>query len=264
MAWFEVNRMSKVFGAGKKSGFGVRAINDLTFSMDRGEIVAVIGPNGAGKTTLFRLIMGLEKPNSGEIIFDGEALSRLPTYKRVSKGLTCTFQIVRIFGELTVLENVMIGRHSKSNKEWISVVLRTRSSLEEEKLIQTTSYELLKLVGLQEKATYIAGDLAIAEQRFIELARALGSEPKMLLLDEPASGLDYGEMDQTKEIISSIRNRGTTILLVEHNMDFVMDLSDRIIVLNYGEKLAEGSPEEIKRNKDVLKAYLGGILDDEN
>lgn len=257
MSLLQIKNITKNYGGSYSKGIGVTALKDVSFLVDNKMIVSIIGPNGAGKTTLFKIVLGLENANSGQIYFSDKLVSDYPPHERVKVGITCTFQIVRIFKGLTVLENVMIGRHSKSKKEWISILCRFPSAVQEERQILNTSTNVLELVGLKDKMHKIAGNLTLAEQRFVELARALAAEPSLLLLDEPTSGLDLKEIEETKNIIRSVKEKGTTVLFVEHNMDVVMDLSDRIVVLNQGEKIAEGIPETIRRDKNVLKAYLG-------
>jgi branched-chain amino acid transport system ATP-binding protein len=240
---------------------GVTAVADLSFTVDAGQIKAVIGPNGAGKSTLFNIIAGVTKPNSGRVSFEGERIDHLPTFKRARLGIARTFQNLQIFREMSVLENVMAGRHMRGGVGSMRALLGGRSVQTEEGAIAATAMSLLSRFHLAEKAEAQAGTLSFGEQKLLELARALACEPSLLLLDEPAAGLPHAEADRLGEIISDLNRRGMTVLLVEHNMRMVMSLAHDVLVLNNGRRIAEGAPEEVRRNPGVLAAYLGEVAD---
>ena len=244
---------------GMKFG-GVAALTDVSFSVKAEYIKAVIGPNGAGKTTLFNLITGVYKPTSGKIVYGGQDISGAPPNAVAALGITRTFQHVELFSNMTVLENVMVGRHVKSDSGFLSCALRLPSMISEERQIQERARHYLDFVGLSERADHMALSLPLGHQRYLEIARALAVEPKLLLLDEPAAGLDEKETEDLGDLIRKIRNSGVTILLVEHDMSLTMEISDEIVVLDYGKKIAEGTPREIQYNKKVIDAYLGGGL----
>ncbi len=245
-----INSVSKSFG-------GVRALADITFSLNAGTITGLIGPNGAGKTTLFNLITGVFPADSGEMHFDGQPMTRQPVHERVRWGIARTFQNVELFESMTVLENILVGRHTRIHYGMLASMIRNPGVYRKEKTAVGKALDLLDFVGLREYAYRQSGDLAFGWQRLLELGRALASRPRLLLLDEPAAGLNIVETMQLGELIKKIRNQGITILLVEHDMSLTMDVSDRIIVLDQGQKIAEGSPREIQENKAVMKAYLG-------
>jgi len=233
------------------------AVLDLDFSVKAGEIVAIMGPNGAGKTTLFNLISGALSPTKGDIHFAGQKVTGLKPHIITSLGLARTFQSVQIFGNMTVAENVMVGRHVKSRYGLLEAALRVPRARHEERMIRKRAVDELARVGLHMKADEPAVSLPFGQQRLLELARALATEPCLLLLDEPGSGLSHPEKDDLTLLIRSIRDQGLTVLLVEHDTRFVMDLADRIVVLEYGQKIAEGTPAEIQANRRVIAAYLG-------
>jgi ABC-type branched-subunit amino acid transport system ATPase component len=243
-----VEHVHKAFG-------GVNAVQDLSFEAGRGQIVAIIGPNGAGKTTLFNMISGVFPPDRGEIWFQGQRIDRLPAHRIAKLGVARTFQNVQIFSNMTVLENVEMGRyrHEHANIVRAGLGLARR----EEEQTRTIAMQRLKRVGLAEKAYLPAPNLPLGEQRQLELARALALEPDLLLLDEPTAGLNALETVRLAATISRIQANQVTILLVEHDMNLVMSVADWVIVLNYGEKLAEGRPNEVQHNPLVLEAYLG-------
>ncbi len=247
----EVSGIWKTFG-------GIVALMDISFTVKKGEIKAIIGPNGAGKTTLFNVITGVYTPDRGSIKFNGELISKMSSHKIAMKGVSRTFQNVELFGHMTVLENVMVGRHARTKSGFISSGLKLPSTVREEKSIREKAQEILDYVGLGRRANELASSLPIGEQRILEIARALATEPKLILLDEPASGLNEAETKSLSRFIVKMRDElGITVILVEHDMGLVMDISETIVVINFGEKLAEGTPEEIRNNKLVIDAYLG-------
>ncbi|MFG1202546.1 ABC transporter ATP-binding protein [Xanthobacter aminoxidans] len=236
---------------------GVTAVDDLSFRVKAGEIKAVIGPNGAGKSTLFNMIAGVTRPTDGTITFDGARIDRLPTHERARRGIARTFQNLQIFRELSVLENVMVGRHLRGRATTLSALLHVPSVGAEDRAMEATAMALLERFGLAAKATVPAGSLAFGQMKVLELARALASEPRLLLLDEPAAGLPHAEADKMAETIRHLNRDGMTVLLVEHNMRMVMSLSHDILVLNNGRRIAEGTAEDVRRHPEVLSAYLG-------
>jgi len=246
----EVKSLRKEFG-------GLLAVFDVSFGVEPGELLAIIGPNGAGKTTIFNLLSGVLKPTGGSIRFAGRLVNDLEPHAITRLGLTRTFQSIRLFGNMTVLENVMVGRHVKSRCGVLSAALRLPHARREERAIREQAMARLARVGLETKAEEDALSLPFGQQRLLEIARSLASEPRLLALDEPASGLNHMEKLELDRLIRSIRDDGVTVLLVEHDMQFVMDIVDRIIVLDYGQKIAEGTPAEIQTNKRVIAAYLG-------
>ncbi len=247
---------------------GLRAIDNLDLFIRRGEIVALIGPNGAGKTTVFNCLTGIYKPTAGEMLArspkTGEArrLNGLKPNQVTASGLARTFQNIRLFGNMTVLENIMIGRHCRTSAGISGAILRNPGTREEEKRIVQDSYEVLKKIGLSRYVNDYAKNLPYGAQRRLEIARAMATEPFLLLLDEPAAGMNPQETDELNDLIIGIREEeGITIFLIEHDMKLVMSLSDRIYVVDYGKKIAEGRPAEIKHNPAVIKAYLGEEVD---
>jgi len=246
----EVTGLHMVFG-------GLVALMDLDFAVPQGVIKAVIGPNGAGKTTIFNIITGVFPPTSGQIVFKGRKITGLKPYQITPLGVSRTFQTVELFGHMTVLENVMVGRHVRSRRGIISAGLRLPVMRREERAIREQARACLDLVGLADKAETEAGNLPLGEQKALEIARALAAEPELLLLDEPAAGLNETETAGTAALFQRLRDQGLTILLVEHDMRLVMDVSEEVLVLNYGRKIADGRPEEIRSDPEVVKAYLG-------
>ena len=242
---------------------GIRALNQLDLDVHSGEIAALIGPNGAGKTTFFNCVTGIYLPTKGEVILhkpqSGKQirLNGLKPNKCTEQGLARTFQNIRLFSQMTVLENVMIGRHCRTKAFILGALLRTRATLQEEKEIIEKSHEILEKVGLAQYVNEFAKNLPYGAQRRLEIARALATEPVLLLLDEPAAGMNPQETIELVTLIQEIASEGQAILLIEHDMKLVMSLSDRIFVMDYGKKIAQGSPEEIRSNPDVIKAYLG-------
>lgn len=235
MSLLEVMALTKHFG-------GLTAVNDLSFSIDEGEIVGLIGPNGAGKTTAFNLISGFIPPSSGEVRFDGKCITALKPHQICQLGLTRTFQVVQPFPDMTALENVIVG-----------AFIRYRHEAQ----AKTKAIEVLQQVGLTAKADTLGRDLTLLELKRLEIGKALATEPRLLLLDEVAAGLNIVEVEETMKLVRQLNQGGITLLLVEHVMKVVMNLSRRIIVLNFGVKVAEGSPDEVARNPQVLEAYLG-------
>jgi len=246
----EASRLRKIFG-------GLMAIVDLNFKVMPGQIKAVIGPNGAGKTTLFNIITGILPPTGGTIRFKGREINGEKPHRIAQNGISRTFQTVELFGNMTVLENVMVGRHVRTKVGLIQSGLRLPGVKKEERFVLETAQEKLDIVGLTRRANEPASGVPLGEQKLLEVARALATDPQLLLLDEPAAGLNETEILRMAEIIMKIRESGVTVLLVEHHMDLVMSISDDIVVLNYGEKVAEGTPEEIKGDEKVIDAYLG-------
>lgn len=242
---------------------GLTAVDKVNFNVNQGEIVALIGPNGAGKTTFFNCVTGVYTPTSGDILISpkGETQQRingLKPNKVTEKGLARTFQNIRLFQNMTVLENVMIGRHSKLKSGLLGAIFRPKSTIEEEQQVIQDSYEILFEVGLEKYVNELAKNLPYGAQRRLEIARAMATEPALLLLDEPAAGMNPQETKELDEMILKIRDvNKISILLIEHDMSLVMSISERIFVVDYGKLIAEGSPDEIKQNPDVIKAYLG-------
>ena len=242
---------------------GVMALDNLSFGVEEGQIKAVIGPNGAGKTTLFNVITGIFPPTSGEIIFNEINIEGKKTHKIASMGITRTFQNIEMFDNLTVLENVMVGRHVRSKMGILESAIMSPRSFIEEREIKKSAMEYLDFVGLGVKANVMSTSLPLGHQRYLEIARALAAEPELLLLDEPAAGLDERETEELAQLIRDIRDRGTTVLLVEHDMALTMEISDEIVVIDYGKLIAEGTPREIQFNKKVIEAYLGVVGEEE-
>ncbi len=245
-----VKRLTVRFG-------GLTAVNDLDFSIFPGEIVSLIGPNGAGKTTIFNAITGFLRASAGSVQFEGGELIHLKPHQIAEKGITRTFQITSLFPTLSALENIRTGHHMQERETFWDAVLNTRRKrrVEDETLVRTA--EILKFIGLEGKEGVMAGSLPYGDQRILEIGVALAANPKLLLLDEPSAGLNDTETKGMKELIQKMRARSITIFLVEHDMKLVMGLSDRIVVLNFGKKIATGRPEEVKTNPEVIKAYLG-------
>jgi branched-chain amino acid transport system ATP-binding protein len=245
-----------VRGVSKRFG-GLQAVSDLSFDVARGSIKALIGPNGAGKTTLFNLISGFLAPDSGEIHFGDAPVQALPSHQIASRGMVRTFQHIRLFPKMTVLENIMVGRHVHSRAGFLSGMLNLPFTWREERSIREKSQEILELLGIAEHARTEAVSLAYGQQRVVEIGRALACEPRLLLLDEPAAGLNMRETNEMGRLIEKIRDMGITVLLVEHDMSLVMGISDEIVVLSFGQKIAEDRPLAIQKNREVIRVYLG-------
>lgn len=251
----------QVKGLGKSFG-GIQAVNNVSFNVEKNQIMAIIGPNGAGKTTLFNLITGFNHPDAGQKIFRGESFENAKPHEIAALGIARTFQNLSIFGNLTTCQNVMVGRHTRSKGEFFCSALGLTRVIKQEKSIRREALQFLEFVGLADKADKMAGNLPYGEQKLLETARALAIEPELLLLDEPAAGLNDKETEDMSNIIKEIQKKGTTVLLVEHDMSLVMNISDHILVLNYGVNIAVGTPEDIQKNPLVIKAYLGEELDE--
>ena len=244
-------------GATKRFG-GLVAVNNLDFEMDAGSIVSVIGPNGAGKTTFFNCIAGFYRIDEGTITYDGAPIHQLPPDRIAQRGISRTYQNIRLFGNMTAMENVLVGMHHHLTSNWMAAVLRTRGTMREERAADEEARRLLRFVGLQGKGDLQSAKLAYGDQRRLEVARALANKPRLLLLDEPTAGMNPNETADMTRLIQRLRDDlGLSILLIEHEMRVVMGISERITVLDYGEKLAEGTPREIRGNARVIEAYLG-------
>jgi branched-chain amino acid transport system ATP-binding protein len=241
-----------------KSFGGIVALFSISFNVRDREIKAVIGPNGAGKSTLLNIISGLYSADIGDVMFKDKLISGMSPHSIAKRGISRTFQHVELFGNMTALENIMVGRHVRTHFGFVASGLKFPGVKNEEKKIMAASVELLEYIGLSGRKDELASSLPIGEQRILEIGRALATEPTLLLLDEPASGLNESETRQLSAFIRRLRDeRGITVMLVEHDMSLVMDISDSIVVLDFGEKIAEGAPHEIRTNQQVITAYLG-------
>jgi branched-chain amino acid transport system ATP-binding protein len=250
-------QLLKISGVGKRFG-GLQALSDVSLSIQGGQIYGLIGPNGAGKTTLFNVITGLYQPDGGEFELNGHPYSPSSPHEVARAGIARTFQNIRLFGDMTALENVMVGRHVRTHQGVIGAVLRHRAARDEEAAIQQRAFELLNFVGIAHLAGRTARHLSYGDQRRVEIARALATDPLLLALDEPAAGMNATEKESLRVLLLTIREQGTTILLIEHDVKLVMGLCDRLTVLDYGKVIAEGTPAEVQKHPAVIAAYLGG------
>ncbi len=246
----EIDNVRKSFG-------GLTALANVSFSVSEGQIKSLIGPNGAGKTTLYNIVTGIHRITEGAVWFLGDRIDSLKPHVIARKGIARTFQNVELFENMSVIENVMMGCHVRTKAGLFGGAFRLRAAREEGRAIMDQSMELLDFVNLKERAHENSSALPFGLQRYLEIARALATEPKLLLLDEPASGLDPSESQALCDLILKIRESGITVLLVEHNMEVAMEISDEIVVLNYGTNIAEGTPRQIQNNSEVVSAYLG-------
>ena len=250
MVILEAKKLSRHFG-------GLKAVSQLDFQINRGEIFGMIGPNGSGKTTVFNVLTGVYRPTSGEVTFNGKSIGGLPPYEITRCRMARTFQNIRLFSNATVLENVQTGMHCRLQSNLLDALLRNRRYRDSERRSREKAEELLAFLGLLPRKSELAGNLPYGEQRRVELARALASDPEIILLDEPTAGMNPQEASTMMGWIKKIRESGVTVFLIEHNMKVLMGVSDRVIALDAGQKIAEGLPLEVSRHPAVVKAYLG-------
>jgi branched-chain amino acid transport system ATP-binding protein len=250
MALLEAQGATMQFG-------GVRAVDKVDLTVKEKQILGIIGPNGSGKTTFFNILTGIYRPTAGHFLFDGNDITGWPSHKIVRAGIARTFQNIRLFGNMSLAENVLVGEHINLSATLLGALFRTPGQRQDEKKAQKRAEELLEFVGLGEKKKEYAANLAYGEQRRLELARAMATEPKLLLLDEPTAGMNPSEASQVMKLIHDIRDLGVTIVLIEHNMQVMMGTAEWIVALDAGAKIAEGTPREIQYNEKVIQAYLG-------
>jgi branched-chain amino acid transport system ATP-binding protein len=251
VALLEAKEITKQFG-------GLTAVNNVTLVIEENSIISVIGPNGAGKTTFFNVLTGIYKPDKGSILFQNEPLDNLNPDQIAARGITRTFQNIRLFNHMTVLENVLVGMHPRLKASIWQIITQTPSVRREERHARERARELLSFVSLEGKTDELAKNLPYGDQRRLEIARALASSPRLILLDEPTAGMNPNETAAATRLIQRVRDElGVTVVLIEHDMHVVMSISERVSVLDYGTKIAEGQPEEIRRNPNVIEAYLG-------
>ncbi|MBK7416563.1 MAG: ABC transporter ATP-binding protein [Dechloromonas sp.] len=246
----QANNVAKHFG-------GVKALRDVSLSIRQGEIYGLIGPNGAGKTTFFNCLTGLYIPDGGGFVFDGKALLADAPHQAAERGIARTFQNIRLFGNMTALENVMVGRHVRTKAGGFGAMLQSAATRAEEAAIRQRALDLLHYVRIEDRADDLAKNLSYGDQRRLEIARALATEPKLLCLDEPAAGMNHTETEELRDLIDGIRRDGTTILLIEHDVKLVMGLCDRVAVLDYGALVIEDVPAVVQKDQRVIEAYLG-------
>jgi branched-chain amino acid transport system ATP-binding protein len=249
-ALLEVSGVSKRFG-------GLQAVKEVSFRVEKGTVKALIGPNGAGKTTLFNLLSGVLAPDAGTVRFRGEEIQGRPPHRIAALGLSRTFQQIRLFGQMTALENAMVGRHVRSRAGFVAGMFHLPWTWREEREIERAARDALAFLGVEGLADLEASSLSYGQQRAVELARALASEPELLLLDEPAAGLNLRETVELGKLVGRIRERGVTVLVVEHDMGLVMNVSDEVVVLSYGEKIADAEPRAVQKHPEVVRVYLG-------